>query len=183
MIECVAKICNTCGTEKPLSEYSKCVTSKDGLQKNCKLCQADLVRLWKRNNPERQYRIDSRYYQKNKDVIKQRSRDVANQDPVKNCEKARLHYAKNKHKDKAVRLLRQYGITPLEYDRRYQIQGGKCGVCGQHQTELKRALTVDHDHKTGHVRGLLCDGCNGGLGFFRDSVERLEKAIRYLREN
>lgn len=54
-------------------------------------------------------------------------------------------------------------------------QDGRCKICGQ----LKK-LNVDHDHATGEVRGLLCHGCNVGIGFFRDSPELLRSAIDYL---
>ena len=76
----------------------------------------------------------------------------------------------------------KYGITPIEYDRLYQIQQGRCAICKTHQTELGRMLSVDHNHTTGKVRGLLCDLCNSILGHAKDSVEVLETCIEYLRE-
>lgn len=50
------------------------------------------------------------------------------------------------------------GITEAEYDERLAAQNGGCAICGA--TPKKRRLHVDHDHKTGHVRGLLCHRCN-----------------------
>lgn len=77
-------------------------------------------------------------------------------------------------------LLRRYGLTEIDYDRMYQIQGGRCKICGKHQTEMLKRLFVDHDHAKNEIRGLLCNQCNQGLGFFKDNVTNLRKAIEYL---
>lgn len=61
-------------------------------------------------------------------------------------------------------------------------QQGKCGICNKHQSELDRTLAVDHCHNTGRIRGLLCSNCNLGLGHFKDVIENIESAIRYLNE-
>lgn len=73
-------------------------------------------------------------------------------------------------------LLSKYGLTIAEYDSLTLEQGGVCAIC-QQETAV---LAVDHCHATGRVRGLLCTPCNQGLGFFRDSPERLQRAINYL---
>ncbi|WP_233558698.1 endonuclease VII domain-containing protein [Micromonospora radicis] len=73
-------------------------------------------------------------------------------------------------------LRSRYGIGQAEFDELLAEQGGVCGVCGDPDPEH-----VDHDHRTGWVRGILCFNCNGGLGQFRDSPTRLARAITYLR--
>ena len=60
----------------------------------------------------------------------------------------------------------------------YALQDGKCAICGK-RDELRR-LALDHCHKTGKLRGLLCMQCNTGLGQFRDDTNLLQKAITYL---
>lgn len=73
----------------------------------------------------------------------------------------------------------KYGIPYGTYDRMLATQGGGCAVCGN-PPPADKALHVDHDHETGKVRGLLCDLCNRGLGYFSDSADRLRDAADYL---
>lgn len=73
-------------------------------------------------------------------------------------------------------LRRRYGITEEGYRALYEAQEGCCAICGEH----KDVLHVDHDHATGTIRGLLCFGCNNGLGSFKDDVRRIVAAADYL---
>lgn len=76
-------------------------------------------------------------------------------------------------------LLKSYGVTPEEYERRFSEQNGLCAIC---KLNLPK-LAIDHDHRTGKVRGLLCRKCNAGIGMLGDSFERLLKAASYLRKH
>ena len=68
---------------------------------------------------------------------------------------------KNNNKSPRSRyLLKKYGITEDDYNLLLERQNWSCGVCGRHQRLFKQRLAVDHDHKTGEVRGLLCTYCN-----------------------
>src|SRR5262245_14231981 len=67
------------------------------------------------------------------------------------------------------RLLRQYGITALQYDRLLAFYDSGCWICGW--KPKKRRLAVDHCHKSGRVRGILCHMCNRGLRSFKDAPE------------
>lgn len=75
-----------------------------------------------------------------------------------------------------------YGITPEQYRMIYEAQGGRCAIC-RRATGATRRLAVDHNHKTGEIRGLLCKPCNRyGLGMFaRDNPEIFDRAAEYLR--
>ena len=78
-----------------------------------------------------------------------------------------------------------YKMTLDEYAVRLEKQGGVCAICGGHETsrQQKRAvkfLSVDHDHKSGKIRGLLCTRCNTVLGMAKDSADTLLAAVRYL---
>lgn len=72
-------------------------------------------------------------------------------------------------------LKSKYNLTPTEHDALISEQNSKCAIC-----EDTTKLHIDHDHRTGVVRGLLCHSCNVSLGHFRDNIQILEKAIKYL---
>ena len=72
-----------------------------------------------------------------------------------------------------------YGITPQQYIEMYTKQDGKCAICRQEPT-TERGLHIDHCHKTKVVRGLLCHGCNTGIGAMREDASIMQRAIKYL---
>lgn len=72
-----------------------------------------------------------------------------------------------------------YGVTPQKYKSMLLFQEGKCAICGDSQ----KRLCVDHDHYTKKVRSLLCHRCNVLLGFAKDSVGILERAVKYLNSH
>jgi len=74
----------------------------------------------------------------------------------------------------------KYGITPDEYNELFNAHDGCCWICGAHQSNFSVALYIDHDHETKKIRGLLCQSCNFLLGFSKDNVDILQKAIKYL---
>jgi hypothetical protein len=76
------------------------------------------------------------------------------------------------------RLLKKYSLTPLEYNIMLEKQNNRCAICNEFYTAKK--LFVDHNHKNGLVRGLLCNRCNLLIGWANDSTDILEKAIKYL---
>lgn len=82
-------------------------------------------------------------------------------------------------------LLERYGITIEAYDALLESQNFGCKLCGQAFADKKgkRNLCVDHDHKTGRIRGLLCLSCNKMLGYAKDNPTLLLKAIQYLKKN
>jgi hypothetical protein len=62
-----------------------------------------------------------------------------------------------------------------------QVSG--CAICGKTIKENGKALAIDHDHKTGNVRALLCSTCNLMLGFANDNLDVLKKAVEYLEKH
>ena len=70
-----------------------------------------------------------------------------------------------------------------QYEALILAQGNKCAICGVHQDELNKLLSIDHCHKTKKVRGLLCCKCNFGIGYFKEDVGIMEKAIKYVIQN
>lgn len=77
-------------------------------------------------------------------------------------------------------LQKRYGIAVSEYEKLYAEQGGACAGCGYQPKPGGRRLAVDHDHKTGAVRGLLCWRCNTLLGWAKDSPRTLRRLADYL---
>ncbi len=76
-------------------------------------------------------------------------------------------------------ILRRYGLTREEYQELIESQNGVCAICSNPPPDGKR-LSVDHCHKTGKVRGLLCTGCNLGIGNLGDNVQGVARALIYL---
>lgn len=82
-----------------------------------------------------------------------------------------------------ITLRREHGMTVEQYADLLAVQGGGCAICGAPTATptSEHRLTVDHDHENGLVRGLLCRPCNSALGHFRDSLDLLAAAVRYLQ--
>ncbi|SRR6266513_3869538 len=89
------------------------------------------------------------------------------------------HPKRVKEIDRRKLLKHRYNITPEQYDILLESQDGKCAICGGGPVGRNR-LSVDHDHKTGRVRGLLCQNCNMILGNSHDDTNKLQRAIEYL---
>lgn len=91
----------------------------------------------------------------------------------------RLEKARRKRAAHENRVQKVYGLGPGDYDRLHEIQGGKCAIC-QRSTGASKKLAVDHDHRDGHARGLLCSPCNKLLGHLRDDVDAVLRIYTYL---
>lgn len=114
-------------------------------------------------------------YQDNRDKIIARSKGYyyANREQV--LAKGKRYYLDNRQKVRDRQFMKKYGITARDVRRMNEKQKGLCLICNE-----GHKLVVDHCHKSGRVRGLLCGSCNKGLGYFRDSLSILEGAIKYL---
>lgn len=75
----------------------------------------------------------------------------------------------------------RYGVTREQFEAALLAQENKCAICSD-ELVIGTSRNLDHDHATGVFRGILCAGCNRGLGQFRDNPEILERAIGYLRK-
>ena len=74
----------------------------------------------------------------------------------------------------------RYGLAIEDYEAMNDLQEGRCAIC-RNKEEKRDRLSVDHDHITGAVRGLLCGTCNTALGSMKDDPEIFERAAKYLR--
>lgn len=93
------------------------------------------------------------------------------------CYRARCQRERRANQWKGI-LKNKYGLDADTYEGMLQDQSGGCAICGK--PPGKRRLAVDHCHRTGAVRGLLCHKCNMGIGFFDDTSGRLRAAAEYL---
>ncbi len=93
----------------------------------------------------------------------------------------------NKRLYKGWSLKHHYGISIEVYDEIFKKQQGLCAICSKPESMIDvregtvQSLSIDHDHLTGKIRGLLCNACNRGLGYFKDNPEFLVKAAAYLK--
>lgn len=98
-----------------------------------------------------------------------------------NCKKCRSKEdnTQGRHKWRDYRLKKAYGIGIDEYEEMYAEQNGRCAICDKPNA----CLVVDHDHKTGSVRQLLCGTCNAGIGMLQEDVNTLLSAAAYLEKH
>ena len=141
----------------------------------------------------------AKYYKDNKPKVLARIKQSNFENPIPNREKAKQFARQNPERVKRYMerwlknhpderkvfsrnsRIRKYGIQPEIYYKLLYEQESRCAIC--RQEEKKRNLSIDHSHKTGKVRGLLCSNCNRGIGFLKDNVQSLKNAIQYLAEN
>ncbi len=125
-----------------------------------------------------------KYYRGHRDHIKEHSSNYGKihlSEITKKRRASRKKYgALHRRELSEQRLRTRHGITLEDYAYMYRDQKGCCAICNTPEGELKKCLRVDHDHKTGKVRGLLCDRCNVGLGCFRDACVLLHMASNYI---
>jgi hypothetical protein len=119
--------------------------------------KAIAMREYRKNNPEKIRATDKKKRDRNKDSI-------------------RL-------KNKEWRLKAYYGITIKDFSEMMENQNGKCYICKVDSIAMKKGLVVDHCHKSGKARKLLCQNCNSLLGMSKENIETLELAIEYLKEH
>ena len=85
---------------------------------------------------------------------------------------------------RACKIRDAYGIEPEHYKSLLAAQGDVCAICKQPETVTRlgvlKKMPVDHDHKTGRIRGLLCSRCNTAIGLMQDDADILQSAINYL---
>ena len=159
------KRCIKCQEFKPLDQFYRMAGMRDGHRNDCKACNLaakaaryranpeparERTRLWRLANPERYAETQARF----------RASDG------------------KKISDRRSHLKRKYGLSLDEYDAMLARQGGGCGICGREPSD-RISLHVDHDHRTGRIRGLLCFVCNSSLGDL-DDPDLLRAALRYV---
>ena len=131
------------------------------------------------------------WYLKHKQRILKRNKIRYNLKKESILLKGKEYRLKNKEKvekqKRIGKLKYRYGITLEIYSQMLEAQNNVCAICHLPESRKSRSgsyiLSVDHDHKTGKVRGLLCHRCNNCLGTLKDNTQILQSAINYLNRN
>jgi len=146
--------------------------------KKCKKCKKISQREYQLNNPEKCKAINKKYQLNNPEKIKARTKEYYLNNSEKINARKKKWYEENLEKQKNTELVRTYGITLEMYNKMLVDQFFCCAIC---KRNMIKPLSVDHDHETGIVRGLLCNTCNSGLGMFKDNLDILIEAVKYLK--
>lgn len=146
----MTKQCTTCEETKLINNFCKSKSGKHGVGSVCRPCKSKVNLEWSRKNPDK----CKKYRQKTRKV--------------------------HPEADRGYYLKRDFNLTIQEYNKLLKKQSFCCAICKKPQSEFKINLAVDHCHTTGKVRGLLCNVCNIGLGYFKDKKQLLFSAIEYL---
>ena len=171
-------LCGVCKVVKDESEFHKNSRSKTGYQWRCKSCD----KKWHHAR-----------YLRDKDKIKRQNEKYKSENKEKLDVASKVWRLNNKDKVKKYQrisnLRKNFGIEIVDYERMLEDQGGVCYICKKPETYISKAsgvvanLAVDHCHKTGSIRRLLCKACNQGLGMFNDNYEIIMNAAAYLKEH
>lgn len=149
------KRCAGCKLELSIDLFYKEPRRADGFRRYCKVCSNQACKKYRAKHPTK--------------VVAYREA--------------------NKEKRRDSRLLSRYGLSLIDYEKMLKQQGNVCSICKLPESRLEyrtgkiARLAVDHCHKTGKVRSILCNRCNVTLGKVEDSEELLLKLIEYLKEH
>lgn len=98
-------------------------------------------------------------------------------------ERAKEWRDSNKHQIRNTAYKKKFGISLDEYEEKLEAQNYCCAICGEHESSFKLRFAVDHDHKTGKVRDLLCGQCNVAVGMVKENTDILTSMISYLMQH
>ena len=140
---------------------------------------------------ERTNAANRKFYKANKEKILAKRKTPEGQKRIRESQKKYLSNPKNRKKrSKAIRkcwLKAGYGISLDQYDKMFQEQNGVCAICGKKETSINqygvKRLAVDHDHKTGKIRGLLCFKCNVIIGHLGEDWVLTKKITEYIHKH
>src|SRR4051812_36828660 len=160
------KRCVKCGVMKSLAEFYAERSARDGRRNDCKACNLAAKAARHAANPA-----------PGRERAKQWNRDNAERYAAR-MEQYRQS-GKKKVADRKSHLKRTFGLTVEQYDEMLAAQGGGCAICRCPPRE-DSSLHVDHDHRTGRVRGILCFRCNNAIGDLDESIDTVRAALDYL---
>jgi len=164
----------------------------------CKPCKAKSAVAWNANNRAANKIRNAQWYAKNRDQARKKNekwrsenRERARLNTIAwrkaNPEKVKEMTTRNNSKNRNFELIRKYGIDSATYETMFTEQNGVCYLCYNPETYKQKGkvqrLAVDHCHKNGRARRLLCRICNTVLGFVHDDPQLLRRMADYLEEH
>lgn len=174
------KKCPCCKETKPISEWGKNKSQRDGLGTHCKTCSASKSRN-NRKNPkvkERHKILASEWKKTEKGKLAAKRERLS---PAGKARVARFEAMESSKEKKKLRYIsNKYKLSPEKYLGMVS-SNPNCEICGDVLTES--STCIDHCHSTGKVRSLLCRYCNSLLGMARENQDTLLKAVQYLRKH
>lgn len=165
MSDCTKK-CSKCKEVKPVTEFHKQCSHRDGLKSQCKSCICS-----PENNAKRLEHLN-----KNRIAVRKRQNRRYHERYQNDAEFRETR----KIRGRAHRFNMSVDDFTNMYNRLMKEQDNCCAICGKHISTLDQAFDVDHDHLTMKLRGLLCNACNTSLGLMDDDPSRLRRAATYL---
>lgn len=159
------KICTLCQVPKPIFEFYEKKLNSGKFRSECKKCTNKNNYIYNDKNQDRKKALRKENYIKNRE---------------KELMLRKIRTKNTKEQRRAVSLKARYGITIEQYNSMLLEQNNLCKICSNPETLREQPLSVDHCHKTGKIRGLLCDKCNRAIGILNDNPLILRKAADYL---
>jgi len=195
------RACRKCLEEKPLSAFSR---ERGRLSGQCRDCRRGYVRAWQEENRRLRSLSDAEAatlscrecgaakaadsFGKNWTTVSGRNSECLECSRLRD----RARYARDSNKRKAQAkwgaVKQKFGLTKEQWQTIFHEQDGLCAICCDDLNAVpegrkdKRTACIDHDHRTGRVRGLLCARCNQGIGLLREDDRILARAIEYLEK-
>ena len=159
------KVCYICKLTLRAADYYPSSKAKDGLQHACKKCMREYANGRRRLEMLDPIKAEARRAKERAAVEARRIKDPARMRAITT--------------DSLLR--KTYGLSLKEFSALSAAQGDVCAICGSKCGNYSR-LSVDHDHETGAIRGLLCNTCNRGVGLMKDNPAVLRAAAEYLEK-
>lgn len=176
------KYCSRCQTTKSILLFNKHKNRYDGVAVYCITCCKEIYYL----NKEKILKQKAEYYLINKEILQEKNKEywLKNKEPLKI--KSKKYYNDNKEeiilRSKNNSYKRLYGITVDDFNLKLLTQNNKCEICNKEFTDIGDAC-LDHNHRSGVIRGILCRNCNWALGAVKENPVIINNMINYLMKN
>lgn len=176
------RFCSRCSTTKASTEFYHWPKKERQWSRWCRPCTRAYWREWYKDNENAQRHYNRQKQKRYHMKPEHRARVLARR---KKRRRENPRYREKEIEQSHRARLKRRGLTESQYKKLFDEQNGFCAICRQPEISIRmgriRNLAIDHNHTTDKVRGLLCNRCNRGLGYFLDRSALLEAAVSYLK--